>query len=269
MADIEQYLNKIICGDAIEVMAEMPDESIDLVFADPPFNVGKSYPGGDNMEHYQEWCAAWIGECFRVLKPTGSFYLMTIPKHLGHTMRSMNKHGNFIDQIIWRTTSLNASPKQHVRLYQLILFYAKTGGYTFHPKAQQIKRNYTVRASQLKKKPELAIGYPGRVGNLWDDIKFIAGGCMAPKEAVLCTDSKKKAHPCQMPVALAERAIVFSSNERDIVLDPFIGSGTTAVACIKTGRRYVGIDSGAGYCKLSEKRIADELAQPELIAAGD
>ena len=259
-------VDKLINGDGLEVMSDMPDESIDLVFADPPFNVGKPYQ--DNRLDYKQWCNEWISECFRLLKPTGTFYLMIIPRHMGHIMMSMDRYGIFVDQIIWRTTSLNATKKQYVRLYQLIFQYAKTEQYIFHPKAQSIERNYIVRAAQLKKKPELAIAYPGRVGNLWDDIKFIAGGCMAPKEAILCNDSKRKAHPCQMPIALAERAIVFSSNEGDIVLDPFMGIGTIPVACIRTGRHYIGIDIEARYCELAERRITEELTQPELMITG-
>lgn len=256
------YLDTIIHGDCLEVVAGMPDECVDLVFADPPFNVGKAYQ--DSRDNYQEWCAEWIGECFRLLKPTGSFYLMTIPKHLSHTMRAMDDHGIFIDQVIWKNTSLNATPKQFPRAYQPILQYGKTDQYLFHPKAQVIFRDHTVQASQLKNKPELATGYPGRVTNFWDDITFIAGGCMAPREAVLCKDSKKKAHPCQMPIALPQRAIVFSTDEDGVVLDPFIGSGTTATACIRSKRYYVGIELEQKYVDIANERIRQERSQLEL-----
>ena len=247
------FLDKIICGDCLQVMSEIPDVSVDLVFADPPFNVGKAY--WDKRDNYEQWCASWIRECFRLLKPTGTFYLMTLPRHLSHTMRSMDAGGIFVDQIIWRTTSLNATRKQYLRSYQLILEYAKTEEYLFHPRAEIVMRTHTVRLGQLKKKPELASGYPGRIGNLWDDIKFIAGGCMAPREAILQKGSKKKAHPCQMPEKLAARAIKFSSDPGDIVLDPFIGSGSTAVAARRGNRRYIGIEIERSYCRLARKRL--------------
>ena len=75
---------------------------------------------------------------------------------------------------------------------------------------------------------------------------------------------KKPQHPTQKPVDLIENIILHSSNEGDVVLDPFMGSGTTPVACIRTGRHYIGIDTDAGYCEIAERRIAEEYAQPEL-----
>lgn len=257
-------IDKIHCADCLDFMRQMPDECVDMIFADPPFNVGKPYPSGDRRQDYYYWCGFWIAECFRMLKTTGTFYLMTIPRHLPYIFQKMNPFGVFVDQIIWNTTSLNANPKQFPRAYQSILQYGKTDQYVFHPKAQTIIRDHVVRVSQLKQKPELATGYPGRVCNLWDDIKFIAGGCMAPKEAILCKDSKKKAHPCQMPIALAERAILFSSNERDLICDPFIGSGTTAIAAIKTGRHYIGIDQSQEYVDIARERIRIEQNQLKL-----
>ena len=87
---------------------------------------------------------------------------------------------------------------------------------------------------------------------------------MAPAEAVLKADSKKKAHPCQMPIALPYRAIVFSTDPKSVIFDPFIGSGTTAVAAIQTGRHYIGIDISPEYCALARDRIRIENSQLTL-----
>ena len=75
-------INQIINGDCLEVMREWPDNCVDLVFADPPFNIGKKYGTSDNRKDYRQWCEKWITECFRILKEAGSFYLMTLSRHL-------------------------------------------------------------------------------------------------------------------------------------------------------------------------------------------
>jgi DNA modification methylase len=92
--------------DCITLLKSLSDESVDMVFADPPFNVGIKYKGyKDKSETYKEWCAEWIAECFRVLKPTGSFYLMTIDRHLEWKLPLMAKHGIFINLIKWKNVS--------------------------------------------------------------------------------------------------------------------------------------------------------------------
>lgn len=255
-------IDTVICGDCLEILKKMPASSVDLVFADPPFNVGKAYQ--DKRGNYYQWCDEWIGLCFRALKPTGSFYLMTINKHLGHMMQSMDIRGVFIDQIIWDTSSPLGGDRRFALNYQPILIYGKTDNYIFNPKAQMLKRTIVVTRKVAKAKPHLVEGYMGRMGNIWSDIGFINGGCMARKEAVLADDSKKKAHPCQMPIALAERAILFSTNECEVVLDPFMGSGSTALAAIRTDRRYIGIELEQRFVDIANERIRAEQLQLKL-----
>ena len=245
------YVNKIICGDCIDVMAEMPDESVDLVFADPPFNVGKQYPNGDKISDYRKWCKQWIDQCFRVLKPTGSFYLMTLSRHLEWKMPIMARHGMFINLITWRNVSASHSKRKFWGEYQPIMLYGKTDKYTFNTYAQTIKdgeRRWGGNSTE----------YKGQYKDRWDDIPFVYAGSIKHKEAVILEGTNRKAHPCQMPIALAERAILFSSNEDDIVLDPFLGSGTTVVACKRTRRKYIGIELSSEYCKLAENRLTIE-----------
>ena len=87
-------------GDCVEIMGILPSESVDMIFADPPFNIGKRYggkSGTDKRPDYYEWCASWIAEGFRLLKPTGTFYLMTIARHVFRMGCEMEKHGVFIN----------------------------------------------------------------------------------------------------------------------------------------------------------------------------
>lgn len=240
--------NAIINGDCLEVLPQIEDESVDLVFADPPFNVGKPYD--DDRRHYEQWCDDWISECFRVLKPKGSFYLMTLPRYLDWQMPIMSREGHFIDLIIWKTTSLRSAKARYVRQHQPIMLYGKTDSHIFNKEAQTVLRHNVIVG-----KPKLVKGYQGRIGNIWDDIKFVYAGAFIHPEAILEPGTKRKAHPCQMPLGLATRAILHSTNEGDIVLAPFCGSGTTAVACVRTGRRYIAIDTDSGYCEMARRRL--------------
>ena len=90
----------------------------------------------------------------------------------------------------------------------------------------------------------------------WDDIPFVYAGSITHKEAIIEPGTNGKSHPCQMPEGIAKRAILFSSNEGDVVLDPFIGSGSTAVAAKLTKRHWIGIELSEKYCELARKRVA-------------
>lgn len=124
-------------GDCIDIMAEIPNDSVDIVFADPPFNLGKDYgdTSNDSRSDYAEWCEAWIGECFRILKPTGSFFHMNYPDNMPKIWPIMSKYGTFRNCIIWKNTKMPTKNKFVVG-YQPILFYTKGDNYTFNHMAE-------------------------------------------------------------------------------------------------------------------------------------
>lgn len=220
-------------------MPTVENESVDLIFSDPPFNLGKDYGiDKDKRENYYEWCAEWIKEGFRLLKPTGSFYLMTIQDHLEEMLHEMKKYGLQQNIIIWKNTSMPLKKKYSVS-YQPILFFTKTNKYTYHHDADG---QVTTAAIPYGKKPKSFT-----MKDLWDDIPFIAGGCMASKEAILKSDSKAKYHKAQMPLKLANRMILASSNEGDIVYDMFSGSGTFVVKAKELKRNYVATELNKDY----------------------
>lgn len=220
-------------------MNKLPDNSVDLIFADPPFNLGKDYGiDKDKRNDYYEWCAEWIKEAFRILKSTGSFYLMTTQEHLCNMLIEMKKYGIQQNIIIWKNTSMPLKKKYSIA-YQPILYFTKTKNYTYHHDADGA---ITKSALPYGKKPKSFT-----MKDLWDDIKFIAGGCMASKEAILYPGTKKKYHKCQMPLALANRIIKASSNEKDIVYDIFSGSGTFIVKAKELNRNYIGTEINKEY----------------------
>jgi len=251
--------NVIAQGDCLELLGMIPDESVDLVFTDPPFNVGKKYGTSDRRNDYREWCAEWIAQCFRILKPTGSFYLMTLPKHLEWKMPIMASYGVFINLITWRNVSARGKKNAFWGEYQPIMLYGKTEKYVFHTYAER-------QANQEDRWGGWSGQKQGQLKDRWggedDPLPFVYAGSIIHKEAIIIPGTKKKAHPCQMPLGLPERGIRFSTNENDIVVDPFMGSGTTPIACLKLNRRYIGMEISPLFFQLAGDRINNHLKTP-------
>lgn len=252
----------LIHGDCLEVMKDMPDKSVDMVFADPPFNVGKPYGGSKNndlRDDYYDWCNNWITRCWRIIKPTGSFYLMTLDKHLEKLFPMMSV-GKFVNLIKWRNVAANHSKRQYWISTQPILFYGKTDEYIFNTygETRKIKRE-NLRWGGYTTGPK------GTLLDYWDDIPFVYAGSIRHKEAIMEGNTNRKAHPCQMPTGLPVRTILFSTNEGDTILDPFMGSGTTLVACARLGRKGIGIELDKGYFDIAVKRVEDEQRQMKLF----
>ncbi len=243
----------ILFGDAIEILPGL--EQFDLIFADPPFNIKKPYK--DNRIDYKEWCADWITQGFRILKDTGSFYLMTLTKHLEWKMPIMAESGVFINLISWRNVTASRCPKSFWLEYQPIMLYGKTENYKFNRYAETFD-------SGERRWGGYSTEHKGQLKDRWDDIPFVYAGSIKHPEAILLPGANKKACCCQMPMGLSNRAILFSTDKNDIVLDLFSHSGTTAVSCEKLNRRWIAIEDKEEYCKIIARRIDLERQQPRL-----
>lgn len=245
---IDKYLNKIIQGDCVDLLKTIPDNSVDMTFADPPFNLKKKYNGyKDSLEFkdYVNWCDQWIKEMVRITKPTGSIFVHNIPKWLSYYVKLLNEHADFKHWIAW---SAPTSPmgKSLQPAHYGILFYVKD-----HKKAKiyeirmpherERKSNY-LRKDYGGKKAELHPFGP-LISDVWTDIHRIKH------------NKYRDEHPCQLPISLLERLILMTTDQDDIVLDPFIGTGTTAVAAKKLGRKYIGFDLDEEYKKMSEDNL--------------
>ncbi len=253
-ATTDSFMNMEVLyeGDCLKIMRTLPSESVDMIFVDPPFNVGKKYGGKsntDNRPDYYEWCSLWIAEGFRLLKPTGTFYLMTIARHVFRMGCEMEKHGVFINKVEWRNVSAFHGKRGFWSSTQPIAVFGKTDKYKFNTYAQRRKIEW-LRWGGYSTKAQ------GQLLDYWDDIAFVYAGSVAHPEAILRPGTNQKVHPTQMPVNLAARCILFSTDTGDSVLDPFSGSGTTGAACIKLGRHFVGIERESEYVKLALDRWA-------------
>jgi site-specific DNA-methyltransferase (adenine-specific) len=250
---IDKYLNKILQGDCLELFKNIPDNSIDMAFADPPFNLQKKYTSyKDNLEfqEYLDWCERWIAEMVRVTKPTGSIFLHNIPKWLTFYATYLNKFAHFKHWISWDAPTAPMGKSLQPAHYG-ILFYTQgaKGAKIYelrHPHKRDRKQGYLWKDYGGKKDSLHPFG--PLVSDVWTDIHRIKH------------NSKRDPHPCQLPLHLLDRLILLTTDENDIVLDPFSGTGTTAISAKRLGRQYIGFELDAKYAGISQEKL--ELVQP-------
>jgi DNA modification methylase len=242
---------ELVCGDCLDVLGSLPDGGAHLAFADPPFNLGKDYgEDGDRREDYRGWCAAWLRGAVRVLDEAGSLFVMAMAAHLNFLLPLLDTMAHWRSTIVWPNTSL-PQRRRFTPAWQPVLWYTKNPErWTYHCDADG---GPTKAALPWGRRPR---GHT--MTDLWADIKFVSGGCMASREAILAPGSRRKAHPTQMPEALARRVILACSDPGDVVLDLFAGSGTFAVVADRLGRRWFGCDTNPGYVDLATARLESD-----------
>lgn len=252
--EITNFENQILEGDIFEVMSKILNESVDVVFVDPPYNLKKIYSQYEDdlsEEEYVEWCNRWLSECIRVLKPTGSLFVINIPKWLVHHASHLNKIAVFNHWIAWDAMGSPTNSKLMPSHYG-ILWYTKTNKPKFHNVRIPHERD---RKGELLAdwggKKEMLHPYGTIASDIWNDIHRI-------RHKV-----RRDSHPCQLPPHLVERMILMTTDPADIVLDPMIGTGTTAVAAKRIGRKYIGIDIDPAYVAIAKENA--DLTEPIKI----
>lgn len=249
---MQELKNQILCGSCVEVLRKAPEPFADLVFADPPFNIGYKYDKYHDSRasgKYLAWTRDWIGECVRVLQPHGSIYIaigdeyaahikLILEDELGLTMRNW---------IIWHYSFGQQTKTKFARAHTHILYFVKDAkGFTFNDDLVRVisdrqKKYRDKRANPTGKMPD----------DVWNEYPRICG-----------TFSERTGFPCQMPESLLARIIRTSSNEGDWVLDPFCGSGTTATVAFKLNRRYTSVDISETYVEAARQRIKESTGLP-------
>ncbi|MCX7682978.1 MAG: site-specific DNA-methyltransferase [Anaerolineae bacterium] len=241
-------INTVIQGDALQVLATLPDESVDLVFADPPYNLDKAYTTYDDEQDrdaYLNWCHAWLEQYIRILKPTGSLYVLNLPRWGMHHAAYLNRRLYFQNWIVWDALS---EPRGKIMpAHYALLFYTKRpAGFTFNYEAvgEIDARCYCLRSPCIKRRKALGDDLKEPLTDIWWDVHRIKHR------------RERDYHPCQLPDALMERIIRLSTNPGDIVLDALAGTGTTAVAAARLGRRYIAIDLDPAYVAITREKLA-------------
>jgi DNA modification methylase len=248
-----KFINKIVCGDCIELLSKVKEPFADLIFADPPFNIGYQYDKYKDKvkkDKYLAWTKDWMAACMNVLKPAGSFYIAigddyaanvkVIADQLGLVMRNW---------IIWHYTFGQQTKTKFARSHTHIFYFVKDNdNFTFNDFAVRVPSDRQLTYNDKRANPK---------GKMPDDVwNQYSRVCGTFKERL-------QWHPCQMPETVLARIVSVSSNSGDVVLDPFNGSGTTTAVAFKLGRQYVGIDISADYVKKAQQRLEKIKQSPE------
>ncbi len=244
-----EYVNQIIRGDALEIMRQIPDGSVDVTFADPPFNLKKSYERYEDEKEtreYLDWCKEWLNEMIRITKPTGSIFVHNIPKWLTYYSCYLNEIAYFKHWIAWDAMGAPLG-KTILPNHYGILWYVKSKSFKFYD--IRAPHRYCRECNALLKdyggKKHLIHPFGTLVSDVWTDIYRIRHS------------KRRDEHPCQLPIHLLERLILMATDAGDTVLDPFIGTGTTAIAAKRLGRKYIGIDIDDKYVAISREKLKD------------
>jgi len=248
-------LGLIVRGDVLDVLPTWPDACVDLVFADPPFNINYAYDRyRDNLKDdaYLAWTERWIDACLRVLKPTGSMWIAIGDEYAADLRVRMRGRATLRNWVIWHYTfGQNCANKFNRSHAHLFYFVKDPKHFTFNADAVREKSDRQTKYNDKRANPK---------GRLPHDVWTFSRVCGTFKERVGW-------HPCQMPRALLERIVQACSNPGDVVLDPFCGSGTTLVAAARLGRRWTGVELSRQYAAKANKRIAAEEAAAGAPAA--
>ncbi len=254
-------------GDAIDVLERVvEDGSVNLVFADPPYNIGKRFgefrDKWPSDKAYAEWCYQWLAICLRKLADDGSLYVMTSTQAMPYLDLWLRDRCSVQSRIVWHYDSSGVQAKRYFgSMYEPILFCVKNPKcYTFNADAIAVEaRTGAVRKLIDYRKPEPTTYNSLKIpGNVW----------YFPRVRYRMDEYEE--HPSQKPEALLDRIIRASSNPGDLVLDPFAGTFTTGAVAKRLGRRFVGIEREREYIKIGVRRLklrqeldGERLAAPE------
>ena len=244
-------LDSIIHGDCIKGMRELPEDSVDLVVADPPYNLSKDFgewKESEKKDEWHSWSKDWLNECHRVMKPGASIFVYGIHHHLCWLQCHMYELGlNYRRQIIWHYENGFAGyTKTLAAHYEPLLWFSKGTNFTYHPIREPYKSSERLK-HPIKKNGKVWTPHPdGRLaGDVWR-FPVLAGRRFR---------DEKVDHPTQKPLSISNRIIEHFSNESDVILVPFVGSGSECVAAAKNGRHFIGFELNENYIEIANGRL--------------
>lgn len=261
---IDGVLDKTIIGDTFETLKLLPEKSVDLLIVDPPYNLDKNFNGkkfkktSDDM--YEEYTESWISLVIPLLKDNATIYVCCDWQSSPAIGSVLKKHFHIQNRITWQREKGRGALSNWKNGMEDIWFATNSKTYTFNVEDVKIRRK-VIAPYKVDGKPkdweETEQGnfrntYPS---NFWDDISI-------PYWSM----PENTAHPTQKPEKLLAKLILASSNPGDVILDPFLGSGSTSVTAKKLGRHYIGIEQNDQYCVWAEKRL--EMADSDSTIQG-
>ncbi len=260
--------NRIIRQDVFSVLDWLPPQSVDLLFADPPYNLSKNFAGKNFVsmppEAYEAWLESWVSKLPRLLKPTASIYICGDWRSSAAIHRVMARYFIVRNRITWEREKGRGAKRNWKNASEDIWFGTMGDEYTFNVDAVKLKRRVIAPYTDERGAPkDWAAGATGRFrlthpSNLWTDITV-----------PFWSMPENTDHPTQKPEKLLAKIVLASSNPGDVVFDPFAGVGTTAVVAKKLGRRFVAVEMAEEYCLLAEKRLALAAADSRIQGYAD
>ncbi len=244
-----------ILGNSLEILKNIESNSVHLIFADPPYNIGKDFgitkDSWEDTQKYIDWCKNWIDECMRILKADGTMYFMTSTQHMSFLDVYVSEKYNVLSRLVWAYDSSGVQSKKIFgSLYEPILMLnkSKKSKYTFNYNdiLVEAKTGAQRKLIDYRKSPPQLYNSEKVPGNVWDFSR------------VRYKMEEYENHPTQKPEALLERIIKVSTNVGDVVLDPFSGSFTTSAVAQKLKRKSIGIEINPEYYEIALRRL--ELA---------
>ncbi|MDE2821578.1 MAG: adenine-specific DNA-methyltransferase [Chloroflexota bacterium] len=243
---------EVFWGDALEVMSEyIPDLSIDLIFADPPYNIGKNFSKfidkWESERAYSEWCHEWLDLCIQKLKPNGTIYVMSSTQGIPYIDLYLRERLHILSRIVWHYDSSGVQARNYFgSLYEPILHCVKD------------KKNYTFNSEDILIEAKTGakrklIDYRKTTPQLYSSHKVPGNVWYFPRVRYRMPEYEN--HPSQKPESLMERIIKASSNASDVVLDPFSGTFTTCAVANRLGRQAIGIELQEEYTKIGLRRL--------------
>lgn len=242
----------VLLGDSLKILKSIPAKTVNLIFADPPYNIGKDFGNNfdkwETKDSYISWCKEWINECMRILKDDGTMYFMTATQFMSFLDVFVSENYNVLSRIIWSYDSSGVqSKKMFGSLYEPILMInkSKNNSYTFNASDILIEAKTGAKRGLIdyRKNPPQPYNTQKVPGNVWDFSR------------VRFRMDEYENHPTQKPEKLLERIVKASSNKGDIVLDPFAGSFTTIAVANKLERYGIGIELNPEYYKIGLRRL--------------
>ena len=252
-------VNTILNGDCIKGMQSLPNDCIDLIVADPPYNLNTDFGEWKESERKEEWLAwskTWLNECERVLKPGGSIFVYGIHHHLCWIQCHLYEMGlDYRRQIIWfYENGFAGYTKSLAAHYEPLLWFSKGKNFTYHPIREPYKSTERLKHAVTKNGKVWTPHPDGRMaGDIWQ-FPVLAGRRFR---------DEKVDHPTQKPLSISTRIINHFSNEGDLVLIPFAGSGSECVAARMGGRNFFGFELNPDYVAIANQRLV-ELTTPPL-----
>jgi site-specific DNA-methyltransferase (adenine-specific) len=267
--DAAQWENTIVCADLLEMIDRVPDGVADLIIIDPPYNLSKDFNGltfsAISSDKYVEYLRSWFHKVCDKLKPTGSLYMCGDWKCTSALQAVLEERLTILNRITWQRDK-GRGAKANWKNSMEDIWFAVHDANDYHFNVESVKVRRRVRAPyRVDGKPKdweatetgnYRLTYPS---NFWDDISI-----------PFWSMPENTDHPTQKPEKLYAKLILASSRSGDLVFDPFVGSGTSAVVAKKLGRRYLGIEINEEYCLWAAKRLkmADENAEIQGYSDG-